>query len=656
MTLLDMRAAAVALAQRGFRVFKLAEGGKQALTAGWPATATAWPDAVHKMWSDPTGDPLHHNIGVLADGLLILDPDVKRREAGVDGLASLADMVDTFGLDTNTFTVSTPTGGRHLYYRLPEGQQVRNSVDRIAPGIDVRGYHGYVVGPGSVVDGVAYTIINDAPLLEAPEWLVKAAGKPRERTAGAGEGVSELDAPNDVRRAMIYLKEEAPVSVHGRARDTLYRVAARVKDFGISEQENQSLIVEHYLDSPRCEIPWEIDAVAETVANAYRYGKEVVGAASLAADFSAVDMPEGSAPGAQPRPRLHFVSFADSMAMATKEQAPALIDGLLDCHAMSVMYGASNVGKTFVALDLAFHVASGRPWRGKAVAQGVVVYVAAEAGRGIHRRVAALGRHYGVGDVPLAVVPCPVDLLDARGDTEALVALVQEAGVALGGPVVMIVVDTLSRALAGGDENSSVDMGAFVKHADRLRAAAGAHVMVVHHSGKDVSKGARGHSLLRAATDTEIEIAGGEIQATKQREMEMGAPMAFRLHEVIVGKTPEGKIVTSCVAVERYDMPAEAVMADLPAEEREWHEVIMEALIDEAERTGTKINSISFDGSFVRSAVAGEGFTAGNRRPGKPPSKVTIWRRMAALVSRGLYMKSKRNQWVARSFQEGETS
>ncbi len=89
-------------------------------------------------------------------------------------------------------------------------------------------------------------------------------------------------------------------------------------------------------------------------------------------------------------------------------------------------------------------------------------------------------------------------------------------------------------------------MGAFVQNIDRIREATSAHLMVVHHSGKDTAKGARGHSLLRAATDTEIEIADNQLKITKQRDMEMRQPANFSLITHELGSTKEGDKITSC--------------------------------------------------------------------------------------------------------------
>ncbi len=136
----------------------------------------------------------------------------------------------------------------------------------------------------------------------------------------------------------------------------------------------------------------------------------------------------------------------------------------------------------------------------------------------------------------------------------------------MGVPLLLVVIDTLSRALAGGNENAPDGMGAFVRNIDRIRTETGACCVLVHHTGKDGSKGARGHSLLRAAVDTEIEIvrgtgAGGDklIHATltKQKDAEAGAVFGFRLEPVRLGTDEDGDAITSCVVVST-DAPAKS--------------------------------------------------------------------------------------------------
>ena len=169
--------------------------------------------------------------------------------------------------------------------------------------------------------------------------------------------------------------------------------------------------------------------------------------------------------------------------------------------------------KTAASLSLTAELmqADNREWRGRRVRHGAVVYIAAEGGLGIEERLTAYRLHHGVeaAGVPLYVIPEPIDLCKSDADvtllTKRLGDLPKEPAIEL------IVVDTLSRALAGGNENGADDMGAFVRHCDRLRAECRAHVMIIHHAGKDEGRGARGHSLLRAATDTEIEVTKSEV-------------------------------------------------------------------------------------------------------------------------------------------------
>ncbi|WP_155905220.1 AAA family ATPase [Methylopila sp. M107] len=240
--------------------------------------------------------------------------------------------------------------------------------------------------------------------------------------------------------------------------------------------------------------------------------------------------------------RFHFETADDLAAAALQSGPKPLVKNFLDQGAMSVLYGESNCGKTFIVLDLACHIACGREWSGLKVAQGAVVYVATEGGRGVAKRVAALRSR--LGPIPhLFVLRQSVDLLRLDGDLRPLIEALRD----LGQPISLVVIDTLSRAMAGGDENASTDMGTMVLHFDKIRAATSAHLMVVHHSGKDKAKGARGHSNLRAATDTEIEITEGALKVTKQRDLDRNVRFNFALEPVTLGVDEDDEPVISCV-------------------------------------------------------------------------------------------------------------
>jgi hypothetical protein len=245
-----------------------------------------------------------------------------------------------------------------------------------------------------------------------------------------------------------------------------------------------------------------------------------------------------------------------------------LVKGLLDAGSLALAYGETGCGKTFVVLDLSLHVALGWSWHGRRVQKAGVIYVAAEGGSGVKKRLAAFRQYHTAipAGVPFVLIPAQVDLLNQNADLEPLIQEILTHAKRFGTSALLVVVDTLSRVLAGGNENAPDDMGGFVRNIDCIRAETGACCLIVHHAGKDGSQGARGHSLLRAAVDTELQIERGikkgenkQIRAavTKQKDGESGAVFGFRLEQLVLGTDEDGDRITSCVVVPS-DAPAKA--------------------------------------------------------------------------------------------------
>jgi KaiC/GvpD/RAD55 family RecA-like ATPase len=248
-------------------------------------------------------------------------------------------------------------------------------------------------------------------------------------------------------------------------------------------------------------------------------------------------------------------SFQWADAIQAAPTCAEIVEGIIPEAALGVVYGEPGCGKSFWAMDVAAAVATGKPFAGvHATEPGAVFYCAMEGSRGARNRVAALRQSGRLPDTaPLAMLFRPVNLL-TPGEPEALIAAIKAAVAERGETPRLVVLDTLARAMAGGDENSGQDMGEAVKAADAIKDATGATVILVHHSGKDTNKGGRGHSSLRGAADCEIELTRPQgaavttVTCRKQKDAEPFPPMAFSLQSVVVGyDAKRGKEITSCV-------------------------------------------------------------------------------------------------------------
>lgn len=232
----------------------------------------------------------------------------------------------------------------------------------------------------------------------------------------------------------------------------------------------------------------------------------------------------------------------------------------LPANSLSSIYGPSGSYKSFLAVSWACHVAAGMKWAGKSVSAGAVMYVVGEGGIGVPRRIKAWEKKHGVKLNNLYLVNRPVFPV-RREEMQEMIKAARDVMSRTGQPVRLIVVDTLARCFGGNDENDARDMGAFIEGCDVIKRETGATLLVVHHSGKDDTKGARGSSAFRAALDAEFNVRregdGGAIilTCTKMKDAEEPKQAAFDLRTVELFTDRDGELISSLVV---QDLPREA--------------------------------------------------------------------------------------------------
>lgn len=288
----------------------------------------------------------------------------------------------------------------------------------------------------------------------------------------------------------------------------------------------------------------------------------------------------------EPPQRFRLLTPAD---LASLPPVQWRVRGVLPYEGIGAMFGPSGSGKSFLTLDLLVTVASGGEWFGCRVKPAPVLYVALEGEAGIAQRVKAYEMKHGPVSAGFRFMLQALDIRNA-GDRADLVQAIKAAGWNRG----VLCLDTLNRAAPGMDENDSKSMGEVIGAAKAIQAELGGLVLLVHHTGKDATKGMRGHSSLHAALDCAIEVCRDgdrrEWKMHKSKDGEDGEAHPFRLDVVELGIDDDGEPLTSCVVVPE-DSTGDSVRRVLPPKSGN-QRIIWDALgglfLEEGKRTGGK--------------------------------------------------------------------
>ena len=503
---------ALAHAALGRRIFPVVD---KRPVVKWSHSATSDPQELEDWWGAwPDADP----AWALPADVLVLDVDLKN--GGPDTLFALE---LEHGELPETAQQQTRGGGSHYVYRT--GAPVPNSAGRVGRGLDIRSTGGYIV---------LYAGLGEV-LADAPGWLVDLAGT--KLAASAEAPAVELDLVGNVDRANAFLDGTAP-AVEGEGGNAwTYKTACVVRDFGLSEDACLSLMSGDW--NNRCSPPWPLDELRGVVHNAYEYATRPAGAerAATLERFGAVEVPAQKTSDAttqKPSGRFRPLGWDDIQKM---EPPTWMVRDTLAEQSLGMIYGPWGTYKSFIALDIALSVATGRPWAGRDVVGGApqarrVAYVAGEGTHGIRLRASAWATAAGVSAVPgFALVPVmPLfgrddDLRDFGADLRAW-------------KPELIVIDTVAHAMAGLDENAQKDAGLFIARCIELRNAFQCAVLLVHHTGKDENKGARGSTVIPAGLDTLFRTAMPrpfEATLTMEKQKDAAAweqPQGFRAEKI----------------------------------------------------------------------------------------------------------------------------
>lgn len=256
------------------------------------------------------------------------------------------------------------------------------------------------------------------------------------------------------------------------------------------------------------------------------------------------------------------------------------------------IYGGTGDGKTFVELDMAFHIALGKDWNGYRTTQGKILYIVAEGSGSFYTRCQALAKHHGFTMQEMkenfrmiADTPNFTTIHDAR--------IIEQKLKKMDFKPQHIVVDTWAQTTAGADENSGKDMGTALSIIGKLCANLGCSYDIIHHSGKDETRGSRGWSGFKGAVDSQLHVYRKDnkrvIWVDKMRDGKDDFGFEFQLRTIDVDYDEEdGKAITSCYV--EY-MGGKMAKGELPKETKfgRWEELALEA-IDALSLTDTTVN------------------------------------------------------------------
>lgn len=485
--------AALIYASWGWRVLPVVPNGKIPATRHGVNDATTDKQQITKWWTENPD----YNIGIAAgskSGIIVFDVDP--RNGGED---SWDEWTKANGNPQDGAMQLTAGGGYHYiaYY----DESIRSC--KLAAGIDLLSDGRYFVAYPSTVEGRSYVwegssdpFEGAAPFRIPQKWLEGYAAIKQNSAKGIPDG--EI--------------------IRGNRNDALTSFAGAMRHIGATFEEILAAL--RKANEGRCVIPLPDSEVVQIARSISRYDADkdvaaAMGIGSQAADDILEEL----------RAKNQEFFFTRATSFLSQPSPPAwVIKGWVPDYGVTMLYGESGGGKTFLALDIACHIASGIDWNGKRTKKGLAIYMAGEGHFGLRQRIASWCKKHEINSLDNLLISNKAIGMDAPNSAKLVINTVREM---TEDNAVIIVIDTLNNHM-GGDENKAVDVNALLKQAHAVREKLNASVMIVHHTGNaaDAQHRARGSSAWKGNMDAQIRVGkkDGAIEVSCQKMKDAKEP------------------------------------------------------------------------------------------------------------------------------------
>lgn len=500
--------AALIYASWGWHVIPVVPNGKIPATQHGVKDATTDAEQIARWWAQNPD----FNIGIAAgnrSGIVVFDVDP--RNGGEDSWQAWQ---RTNGSVPDGAMQLTAGGGEHHIAFYDE--QIRSC--KLADGIDLLADGRYFVAYPSTIEGRSY------------QW---------EGSSDPFDGVSPFDIPQQWMSAYKAIrKPEAKQAsagggnlIQGSRNNGLTAYGGMMRRGGATEAEIMAAL--HVANETRCEIPLPSSELAQIVRSVCRYEPD----GDVAADSSiGFDAAESLLDAAKAQTQEYYFTRATSYL---SQPAPLkwVIKAWMPDGGVTMVYGESGVGKTFITLDMACHIAAGLDWHGKRTKAGIVVYMAGEGNFGIRQRVAAWCKAHNMDRLDNLLISNKAIDIDGPAAAAQIISAVREI---TQDDAVAIFVDTVNNHMSG-DENSAKDTRNMLNACHIVARSLSSSLCLNHHTGHaaESKQRARGSSAWKASLDASILVSKNndmiEISCTKMKDAEPPQEFYGRLESVPLG-------------------------------------------------------------------------------------------------------------------------